>query len=61
MDKIKIDSDDWNDVGRIYSVHSAERREGSTALELVLEDEEGNITHRTVAHHQVEWIEVIAV
>lgn len=53
MDKIKIDSDDWKDAGRIYSVHSAKRREDSTAMELVLEDEEGQVTYRTVAYHQV--------
>lgn len=61
MDKIRIFADDYQDAGKIYSVHSAKRREGSTALELVLEDEEGTITYRTVAYHQVEWIEVIAV
>ena len=56
MKEIKIDADNWNDVGKIYSVHSAEWREGSTALELVIEDKEGEITHRTVAYHQVEWL-----
>ena len=56
MDKIRIDSDDYQDVGKIYSVHSAERREDSTALELVIEDEKGRVFQRTVAYHQVEWL-----
>ena len=56
MDKIKIDADNWDDVGKIYNVHFAKVREDSSALELVIEDKEGEITHRTVAYHQVEWL-----
>lgn len=56
MDKIKIDADNWDDVGKIYNVRFAKAREDSSALELVIEDEEGKIFYRTVAYHQVEWI-----
>lgn len=56
MDRIRIDSDDWNDAGKIYDVHSAKMRECSTAMDMVLEDDNGNIFQRVVAYHQIEWL-----
>jgi hypothetical protein len=44
-------------VGKTYFVHQAKRRENSTAVEMTLEDDAGNIITITVANHQIEWIE----
>jgi hypothetical protein len=38
-------------------VHSAESRKESTAVNMVLEDDDGNIHSRVVASHQIEWID----
>ena len=53
----RINSDQWQDVGKIFFVHSFDNRPNSTAVTLVLEDDDGNIHQRVVASHQIEWIE----
>jgi hypothetical protein len=53
----RINSDQWQDVGKIFFVHSFDNRPNSTAVTLVLEDDDGNIHERVVASHQIEWIE----
>jgi hypothetical protein len=55
--RCKIDSDQWADVGKIYFVHSLATRPPSTAVNVVLEDEDGNIIEKVVASHQIEWVE----
>ena len=55
--RCRIDNDKWQDHGTIFFVHSAKSREDSTAVELVLEDDNGNIHSRVVANHQIEWID----
>ncbi len=57
MDKCRIDNDKWEHVGKIYHVWSAAQRDNSTAVELTLEDDHGNIFTITVAKHQIEWLE----
>jgi hypothetical protein len=54
---VKIDSDDWEDVGKIYKVVSYFRRSNSTAAELELELENGKTIRRVVAYHMLEWID----
>lgn len=54
--KCRIDNDKWENVGKVYFVHSAQSRKNSTAVELVLEDESGTMTNAVVARHQIEWI-----
>ena len=55
--RCKINSDDWEDVGKVYFVHALNNRVNSTAVTLVLEDDGGNILKRVVASHQIEWVE----
>jgi len=53
----RIHNDKWQDLGKVFYVHSFDNRENSTAVTLVLEDDDGNIHERVVASHQIEWIE----
>jgi hypothetical protein len=55
--RCKINSDDWEDVGKVYFVHALNNRANSTAVTLVLEDDGGNIHKRVVASHQIEWVD----
>ena len=55
--RCKIDDDKWLDHGKGFFVDSGESRRGSTAVTLVLEDDDGNIHKRVVASHQIEWID----
>jgi hypothetical protein len=52
-----INNDMWEDVGKVYFVHSLKSRPNSTGVTLNLEDEDGNISERVVAFHQIEWID----
>jgi hypothetical protein len=52
-----INNDKWEDVDKVYFVHSLQSRPNSTGVALSLEDENGNIHERVVAFHQIEWIE----
>lgn len=54
---IRIDSDQWEDAGKIWFVLEYYQRENSTAVELTLKDFSGIIHRRVVANHQIEWIE----
>lgn len=56
MQRIRINSDNWDDFGKVYQVISFERRVGSTATELVLEYD-GQVVKRTVAIHNIEWLD----
>lgn len=53
----RLNTDNWDDAGVVYFVHSYARRENSTATELTLEAPEGTIEKRVVAYHQIEWID----
>lgn len=53
----RIHNDQWHHLGKTYFVHEAKTRENSTAVDLTLEDNDGNIISITVANHQIEWIE----
>lgn len=56
-DHMRIDSDHWDDVGKIYHVVSYKRRPDSTAVELELQIEDGAIVKRVVPIHQIEWVQ----
>ena len=56
MDYIMLNTDEWEDVGKKYHLISLQRREGSTATELVLEHD-GVQSRRVVAYHQIEFVE----
>jgi hypothetical protein len=54
---IKINSDNWEDVGKIYKVHEYFRpKSESTAVHLVLEFNNETIK-KVVPYHWIEWIE----
>ncbi len=55
--RCRIDSDSWEDAGKTYFVHAFNNRVNSTAVTLVLEDDDGNIHKRVVASHQIVWVE----
>ena len=57
MDLIRLDTDMWDDVGKIYKVEEFYRRPDSTAVELKLEDQHGNKYSHVVAFHQIEWLD----
>jgi len=54
---IRINSDDWEDVGKLYKVLEYFRRDpDSTAVELTLEHNNEKI-NKVVPYHWIEWIE----
>jgi hypothetical protein len=55
--RCRINSDSWEDAGKVYFVHSLKSRPNSTGVTLNLEDEDGNIFERVVASHQIEWVD----
>lgn len=58
MDYIKIDNDNWDDHNKVWLVLEYHNNLNSTAVSLVLEDTDTNeVIHRTVASHQIEWLE----
>ena len=58
MDYIKIDNDKWDDLNKVWGVVEYSARPNSTAVNLVLEDTStGQVVHRVVASHQIEWLE----
>jgi hypothetical protein len=56
MDYIKIINDQWSDLGIVYKVIEYKTRPPSTAVDLVLEYN-GETIQRTVASHQIEWLQ----
>ena len=55
--RCKINNDNWEDLGKVYFVHSLATRKWSTAVTISLEDDAGNITTQVVASHQIEWVD----
>ena len=50
---ISLDNDKWDDLGKRYFVLEWSRKKESTAVHLVLEDEDGNIITRTESSSQI--------
>ena len=58
MDYIKIINDEWSDFNKVWSVLECHNNLNSTAVSLVLEDTDTKeVIHKTVASHQIEWLE----
>jgi len=55
--RCRLNTDDWQDAGKIYFVHSLKSQPNSTGVTLNLEDEDGNMSERVIASHQIDWIE----
>ena len=55
--RCRFNSDQWEDVNKVYFVHSLAARPKSTAVTMTLEDDDGNILERVVASHQIEWVD----
>lgn len=56
MDYVMLNTDKWEDAGKKYRLISLQKREGSSATELVLEYE-GVQSSRVLAYHQIEFFE----
>lgn len=55
---IKVNSDMWDDLNKIYKVIEWSRTDpGSTAVKLILETPDKQIIKRTLPIHWIEWIE----
>lgn len=52
---VKINSDNWDDIGKVYRVSSFVRRDNSTATELTILNDDGTIVNRVVPFNQIEW------
>jgi hypothetical protein len=50
---ITLDNDKWEDIGKKYFVLEWSRTKDSSAVHLVLEDENGNIIQRTEPSSQI--------
>ena len=50
---ISLDNDKWDDLGKRYFVLEWSRKKDSTAVHLVLEDENGYIINRTESATQI--------
>jgi hypothetical protein len=50
---ITLDNDKWEDVGKKYFVLEWSRTKDSSAVHLVLEDENGNVIQRTEPSSQI--------
>lgn len=57
MDYIRIHSDQWDDIGKIWFVEEYKTRKNSTAIQLTLRDPLGRVDKRVVPSNQIEWIE----
>ena len=55
--RCRFNTDQWDDVNKVYFVHSLSTRPKSTAVTMTLEDDDGNFHKRVVASHQIEWVE----
>ena len=57
MNHIRLDNDEWDDIGKTYKLISYNRRNpDSTAVELELEYA-GQVTKRVAPVHVIEWVE----
>lgn len=56
MQNLVINSDLFDDAGKVYKVISYERQADSTAVRLELEHN-GEKINRVVAYHQIEFLE----
>lgn len=53
-----IDSDEWEDAGKIYTILDYDHRNPeSTAVLLTLKHEDGPVTRRVVPYHWINWVE----
>lgn len=56
MDYIRILSDNWDDIDKIFRVISYETYPNTTGAKFVLEHDNKTIT-RTICSHQVKWLD----
>ncbi len=55
--KCRLNTDSWDDLGVEYIVLAYSKSNSSTAVKLELEAQDGTIVTRSVASHQIEWID----
>jgi len=54
--KFYLINDNWDDLGKIYTLCEYLRTPESTGVRIVFIDEAGETHARSVACHQIEWI-----
>ena len=55
---VKFNTDQWHDVNKVYRLVEYVTRPNSTAVSLVIEDTvTKEVTQRTAASHQIEFME----
>ena len=54
---ITIDSDEWEDAGRVYRVIEYSRLNHTNGVELTLEHEGGQLHRRVVPYYSIRWVE----
>ena len=54
---ITIDSDEWEDAGKIYRVVQYTRSDNTNSVELTLEHEGGQLHQRVVPYYSIRWVE----
>jgi hypothetical protein len=54
---ITIDSDEWEDAGKIYRVVQYTRSDNTNSVELTLEHEGGQLYQRVVPYYSIKWVE----
>lgn len=55
---VKFNTDNWDDLNKVYRLIEYATRPNSTAVSLVIEDTiTREVTQRTAANHQIEFME----
>lgn len=58
MKYIRIDNDNWEDVGKVWFVHEYASSPNTTAVKLTLKDTQtGEVHSRVVPQNQITWLE----
>jgi len=53
---IRINSDKWDDLGKLWYVESFSKPDNSTGARLRLRDSFGHVEERVVPMNQIEWM-----
>lgn len=59
IEYVRLNTDMWEDAGKVYRIVEYMRRPNSTGVSLVLENayKPEEVIHRVVAEHQIEYLE----
>lgn len=54
---VSIDSDEWQDLGKVYRVVEYNRGNHPTSVQLTIENEDGQLHQRVVPSYSIRWVE----